>query len=53
MLKAFGYCRSNLNKINGKINEIALIEVELNDDGIAIEDTAVFVKSLKGSARDN
>ncbi len=46
MIQAFKYCKSNLNKIYGKLNEIALIEVELNEDGIAIEDTVVFSKEL-------
>ena len=47
MIQAFKYCKNNLNKIYGKLNEIALIEVELNDDGISIEDTIVFSKELK------
>lgn len=47
MIQAFMYCKSNLNKIYGKINEIALIEVELNDKGIAIEDRIIFSKKLE------
>jgi 2'-5' RNA ligase len=46
MMKAFRYCKNNSNKIYGKLNEIALLEVELDDDGIAIEDTVVFSKEL-------
>ena len=47
MIQAFKYCENNLNKIHGNLNEIALIGIELNDDGIAIEDTVVFSKKLK------
>lgn len=47
MLTTFKYCKNNLNEIYGKLNEIALIEIELNDDGIAIEDTVIFSKELK------
>ncbi|MEG0307244.1 MAG: hypothetical protein RR636_04820 [Clostridium sp.] len=32
-------------KINCKINEIALIEIRFNLDGVAIEDTVIFSKS--------
>jgi 2'-5' RNA ligase len=47
MIQAFRYYKNNSNKIYGKLSEIALIEVELNDDGIAIKDTVVFAKALK------
>jgi 2'-5' RNA ligase len=47
MVQAFRYCKNNLNKIYGKLNEIALIEVQLNEYGIAIEDTIIFSKELK------
>lgn len=47
MIQAFRYCKNNLNKIYGTLNEIALIEIKLNDNGIAIEDTVVFSKELK------
>jgi 2'-5' RNA ligase len=46
MVQAFKYCKNNLNKINAKLSEIALIEVKLNDNGIAIEDTVVFSYAL-------
>ena len=47
MIKAFAYCKSNPNKIYAKLSEIALIEVELNDKGIAVADRVVFSKELK------
>jgi 2'-5' RNA ligase len=47
MILAFKYCKNNLNKTNGKLNEIALLEVEFNDEGIAIEDKIIFSKILK------
>lgn len=47
MLKAFRYCKSGMGKINCKLNEIALIEIKLNDNGIAIEDIVIFSKELK------
>lgn len=47
MIQAFTFCKNNLNKIRGKLNEIALIEVELNDDNIAIKDTIIFSLELK------
>lgn len=47
MVQAFKYCKNNLYKINGKLSEIALIEVKLNDDGVAVEDTVIFSKQLK------
>ena len=47
MIQAFKYCKNNPNKTYGKLNEIALIEVKLNDDGVAIEDTVIFSKELK------
>ena len=47
MIQAFRYCKDKLNKIHGKLNEIALIEVEFNEDEVAIEDTVVFSKELK------
>ncbi|MGH4123464.1 MAG: 2'-5' RNA ligase family protein [Clostridium sp.] len=47
MIKAFRYCKNNSNKIYGELNEIALIEVKFNEDGIAIEDTVIFSKELK------
>ena len=47
MMQAFRHCKNNLNKIYGKLNEIALLEVELNDIGIAIKDTVIFSKELK------
>ncbi len=46
MIQAFSHCKSNLPKISGKISEVALIEVEMNDDGIAIEDRVIFSKKL-------
>lgn len=47
MLEAFKYCKSNINKINCKLSEIALVEIKLNDNGIAVEDTIIFSKELK------
>ena len=47
MVQAFRYCTSNIEKICCNLGEIALIEVKLNDDGVAIEDTVVFSKELK------
>jgi 2'-5' RNA ligase len=47
MVQAFKYCKTNLNKVNGKLNEIALLQIEFNDEGIAIEDKIVFSKILK------
>lgn len=47
MVLAFKHCKNNLSKIDGKLNEIGLIEVELNDEGIAIEDNIIFSKILK------
>lgn len=47
MVQAFRYCKNNIDKIHCKLNEIALIEVKLNDDGVVIEDRVVFSKELK------
>lgn len=47
MLKAFEYCSVNLGKIYGKISEIALIEITLNEKGIAVKDDVIFIKRLK------
>ena len=47
MIQAFKHCKSNLPKIYGEISEVALIEVKLNDYGIAIEDTVIFSKKLR------
>ena len=47
MVQAFKYCKSNLNEIYGNLNEIALIEIKLNDQGVAVEDTVIFSKELK------
>lgn len=47
MILAFKYCKNNLTKTSGKLNEIALLEVEFNDEGISIEDRIVFSKILK------
>lgn len=46
MLQAFGYCRNKINKLYAKLNEVALIEVKLNEDGIAVEDRVIFSKVL-------
>lgn len=46
MLQAFKYCRNNLGKLNCKLNEVALIEIKLNEQGIAVEDRVVFSKEL-------
>jgi len=47
MKQAFRYYKNHLNNIYGKLNEIALIQVEFNDDGIAKQSTDVFSKELK------
>lgn len=47
MVQAFRYCKNNIDKIYSKLSEIALIELKLNNDGVAIEDTIVFSKELK------
>jgi 2'-5' RNA ligase len=46
MLQAFTYCRNKINKFNAKLNEVALIEVKLNEDGIAVDDRVIFSKVL-------
>lgn len=47
ILKAFKYCKSNINNIRCKLSEIALIEIKFNENGVAIEDKIVFSKELK------
>lgn len=47
MVQAFRYCKNNIDKIYSKLSEIALIELKLNNDGVAIENTIVFSKELK------
>lgn len=47
IVKTFKYCRDNLSKLKSKLNEIALLEIELNDSGIAVEDRIIFSKALK------
>lgn len=47
MLEAFKYCKKNIDKLYCQISEVALIEIELNEKGIAIEDTIIFSKELK------
>ena len=47
MVQAFSYCKKNIDKIQGTLSEIALIELKLNDDGVVIEDTVIFSKELK------
>ena len=47
MDQAFSYCRKNIDKIYGTLSEIALIELKLNNDDVAIEDTVIFSKELK------
>ncbi len=46
MIQAFRYCKSNIIKIDATISEIALIEIEFDDNGVAIEDTIIFSKEL-------
>jgi RimJ/RimL family protein N-acetyltransferase/2'-5' RNA ligase len=46
MLQAFGYCRNKISKFYAKLNEVALIEVKLNEDGIVVEDRVIFSKVL-------
>ncbi|MEG0772055.1 2'-5' RNA ligase family protein [Clostridium sp.] len=47
MVQAFKYCKNHITRISSKINEVALIEIELNNDGVAIEDIVIFSKVLK------
>lgn len=47
MVQAFKYCRNNINKISCKLSEIALVEIKLNADGSAEEDTIIYSKELK------
>lgn len=47
ILKAFKYCKSNINKINCKLSEIALIEIKFNEKGVSTEDRILFSKELK------
>ena len=47
MIQAFSYCKSNLDKINCRLDEIALIEIHFNDKGVAIEETVIYSKELK------
>jgi RimJ/RimL family protein N-acetyltransferase len=46
MVPAFGYCRNKINKLQAKLNEVALIEVKQNEDGIAVEDRVIFSRVL-------
>lgn len=47
MVQAFRHCKSKINKISCKLSEIALIEIKLNDDGEAEENTIIYSKELK------
>lgn len=47
MLEVFRFCQSALNKISCQINEVAVIQIKLNERGIAIDDTPIFSKILK------
>lgn len=47
MVQAFRYCKSSISNVCCRLSEIALIEVKLNDKGIAIEDRIIFSKELK------
>lgn len=47
MIQAFRYCKSNIGKTNCMLDEIALIEIKLNDTGVAIDDNIIFSKKLK------
>lgn len=47
MIQAFKYCKNNISKIHCKLNEVALIEIKVNEDGIAIGSEVVFSKELK------
>jgi RimJ/RimL family protein N-acetyltransferase len=46
MMQALGYCRNKINKLYAKLDEVALIEVKQNEDGIAVEDSVIFSKVL-------
>lgn len=46
MVDAFKFCKSYLNKTLSQLSEIALIEIKLNEKGVAIDDTIIFSKNL-------
>jgi 2'-5' RNA ligase len=47
MIQGFGYCKTNLDKVCGKLSEVALIEIQINDMGIAVGDRVMLSKELK------
>ena len=49
IVQAFSYCKKNIDRIHGTLCEIALVELKLNNDGVAIEDTVIFSKELKAT----
>jgi 2'-5' RNA ligase len=49
MMQTFKYCKSNMSKLSCKISEVALIEIKLNSERIAEEDTVIFSRKLKGA----
>lgn len=42
IMQAFKYCKNKISKIYCKLNEVALIEIELNEEEIAIGSEVVF-----------
>lgn len=47
MIQVLRYCKNSISKTYCKLNEIALIEIKFNEDGVAIEDKIIFSKELK------
>lgn len=47
MVSAFEFCSKELSTIKGKLSEIALIEVQYNDAGIAVGSSTIFLKELR------
>ncbi len=46
MLEAFNYCQTDLAKWVGQLSEIALIQIKLNEKGVAIKDSVILSKKL-------
>lgn len=46
MLEVFRFCQSALNKISCQIDEVAVIQIKLNEKGIAIKEKQIYSKIL-------
>jgi 2'-5' RNA ligase len=46
MMQAYKYCKNHSNINYAKLNEIALIEIEFNDDGMEVAAKDIFSKEL-------